>query len=239
MNNTPPVTLPGRSQAGSAPQDDPRDEDGSLTSRILRLLEADLLSGELPSGEKLKIATLKQRYNCGASPIREALSHLAAQSLVVRLENRGFLSAPLTREEFDEILCARIWLEERALKESIARGDRDWEDAIVLAHHRLRQTGRYLDAERSRVNPDWEAVHKRFHMALIAACGSTILLGFCSDLYDRNTRYRNASGRASANARDIGTEHDSLKEMTLARDYEGAIAVLREHYRRTGWFSLE
>jgi DNA-binding GntR family transcriptional regulator len=201
---------------------------------MVRRLEDDLLSGRLNPGERLRIASLKKRYKCGATPIREALSRLSAQSLVEKLENRGFRAAPLSKNEFDEVLRARNWLEDRALRESIARGDDAWEEEIVLAHFRLRATQRFSDDAKTIQNLAWEAVHKRFHMALIGACGSSILLGFCSDLYDRNTRYRNAAAQSSSRYRNLEAEHDRLKDLVISRQADAAVETLLEHYSQTG-----
>lgn len=216
----------------------PAQDGASLTTQLVRRIESDLLASNLTPGARLKIASLKERYRCGATPIREALSRLSAGSLVEKLDNRGFRAAALSRVEFEEVLQARKWLEERALREAIARGGQAWEEGIILAHYRLRTTRRYIDEARTIQNPEWEETHKRFHMALIAACGSSILLEYCSDLYDRNTRYRVAAAQKKANRRDLKGEHDALKDLTISRQADAAVQALMDHYSRTGIYSI-
>ena len=85
----------------------------------------------------------------------------------------------ISAEDLAEITKTRCWLEEIALRESIAARTTAWEEALVLAHHRLAKTPRSLSAERFEDNPEWEPLHRAFHRALIGGCGSRWLLGFC------------------------------------------------------------
>ena len=204
----------------------------SLTCRIYARLRADILAGRLEPGRKLKIEELRKSY--GASPIREALSHLASDHLVERLDQRGFRVAKVSGEEFNELRMTRCWLEERALRESIAHGGPDWEERIVLAAYRLSCLPWSKSDNQYVVNGEWEILHKAFHMALISACGSAILLRFCDQLYDQNIRYRVLSNNAAFHKRDSNAEHEAIKEATLARDADHAVERLLAHYSQTG-----
>lgn len=44
----------------------------TLTNQVMEVIRQDILLGELAPGQKLVVADLKERYNVGASPIREA-----------------------------------------------------------------------------------------------------------------------------------------------------------------------
>ena len=211
----------------------------SLTSRIYAQLRADILAGRLEPGRKLKIEDLRSSYGIGASPIREALSHLASDHLVERLDQRGFRVANVSGEEFDELLKTRCWLEERALRESIAHGGSDWEERIVLAAYRLSCVPRSKSADQFIANSEWEILHKAFHMALISACGSAILLRFCDQLYDQNIRYRVLSGLSAYPERDIKVEHEAIKDAALARNADLAVERLLAHYSRTGGYLMD
>lgn len=69
---------------------------------------------------------------------------LSANGMVVREENRGFRVPSASSKELEELTRTRCWLEEIAIRESIANGDSDWEERIVLAIHWLAQrTFRY------------------------------------------------------------------------------------------------
>ncbi|MBT8169845.1 GntR family transcriptional regulator [Phaeobacter gallaeciensis] len=207
------------------------DTEGKETSAThgayLRLRDL-ILTGELPAGEKLKIEQLRKLLQTGASPVREALSLLTSDMLVERIDQRGFRAAPVSKENFEEILMLRCTLEETALRASIQNADAAWEDRLVLRHHHMNRASQ-------RKAPDFEDAHKAFHMALLDNSNLPMLARYCSQLYDLNIRYRYlAAGGESYQKRDIVAEHQSILDAALNRDTDSATAHLIEHYQSTG-----
>ncbi len=211
----------------------------SVTVQVYGKARADILTGVLEPGQKLKIDELRQAYGSGSSPIREALSLLTSDGLVERVDQRGFRVALVSAEGFDELLTTRCWLEDRALSESIAHGGKEWEERVVLAEYRLSREERSISKNAFIANQDWESCHKNFHMALISACGSSILLNFCNQLYDQNVRYRHLAGKVAYPKRNIAKEHRAIMQAALDRDTESAVAYLLDHYRETGAFLIK
>lgn len=207
-------------------------ESGPVTStqKAYQELRRLILRGALAPGRKLKVEELKAMLNTGASPIREALSLLTSDQLVERLDNRGFRTAAAGRENFEEILSLRCALEDMALRASIAHADQDWEERVILAHHRMEKTPR-------GESELFEERHKAFHMALLSNCPSAILRKFCSQLYDLNIRYRYLAGKSLGYAaRDIPAEHRGIMQAAVAADADLASERLLSHYRQTGAF---
>ena len=208
----------------------------SMTSRAYRKMKEDIISGRLEPGRKLKIEELRQKYETGTSPIREALSLLTSDHFVERIDQRGFRVAPVSDKEFTELLNTRCWLEERALRESIARGSSQWEEKVVLANYRLSRIPRSQSDNHFIANDKWEEAHKEFHMTLISECGSSLLLRFCDQLYEQNIRYRQLSGAKAYPERDIAEEHNSICDAVLSRDADLAASLLIDHYNNTSRF---
>jgi len=211
----------------------------SMTSRAYVRLKQDIISGALQPGRKLKIEELRRNYDVGTSPIREALSLLTSDHFVERIDQRGFRVSNVSAEEFEELLKTRCWLEERALRESIARGSDQWEEKVVLANYRLSRIPRSEAADHFVANDQWEKQHKIFHMTLISECGSSMLLKFCDQLYDQNVRYRQLSGTKAYPTRDVAEEHSAICDSVLARDADLAAKLLVDHYQRTSNFLME
>jgi len=212
------------------PQPDPGQSTASATRRAYLNLREMILTGRLTPGDRLKVDTLKDLLKTGASPIREALSLLTSDQLVERLDQRGFRVAAVGEAQFREILKLRCALEDMALRASIAGGGPEWEENLVLTHHRLTRATRE-DAT------GFEHHHKAFHMALLSKCQSPILLKFCGQLYDLNIRYRHLAGRSGGYAsRDVAGEHAEILNAALDRDADRASRSLIRHYRRTGQF---
>lgn len=202
----------------------------SETNRVYRELRDRIISGRIPPGERLKVETLKSVLNVGTSPIREALSLLTSDQLVERIDRRGFRAAQAGADHFAEILRLRCALEDLALRESIEKGDDRWEEELIVTHHRLSRADRSDTA-------GFEEKHKAFHMTLLSACNSPILMRFCSQLYDLNIRYRYLANRAVYySKRNIAKEHAQILDAVVDRDAERASERLMAHYRKTGDF---
>ena len=53
-------------------------------------VKQDIIEGSLKGGQPLKIDPLKERYQIGGSPIREALNQLAAENFIKFIPAKGF-----------------------------------------------------------------------------------------------------------------------------------------------------
>lgn len=205
----------------------------TLASDVYGRLRHDILSGVLPPGEKLRAEYLRDRYSVGNSPIREALNRLSSDGLVVREDQKGFHVATVSRSELEELVRTRCWLEEIALRESIANGGTAWEEDLVLAFHRLTRVPRSSNERTYSANPEWEVRHRDFHMALIGAAGSRWLVSFCSQLNDQADRYRQFAVAASYPKRNELDEHRAIFEAAVNGNADEAVDLLKAHYQRT------
>lgn len=196
-------------------------------------LRADLLGGVLEPGSKLAIEALAERYEASPTPLREALNRLVSDGMVERREQRGFVVAGISADDLAEITKTRCWLEEIALRESISAHTAEWEENLVLAHHRLARTPRSLSDSRFEDNPEWEPLHRAFHRALIGGCGSRWLLGFCEQLADQHHRYRRLSAPRAFRKRGVASEHQQQMESAIAGRADEAVALLHAHFERT------
>lgn len=213
----------------------PRDKTqvSSATQGAYLALRKLIVAGDLKPGEKLKIETLRDLLNIGASPIREALSLLTSDNLVERLDQRGFRAAPINRANFDEILALRCELEDMALRKSLENRTEAWEETVVLSHHRMVRA-------QTKDTGDFEDLHKDFHMTLLANCDWPILQKFCSQLYDLNIRYRYVAAKATNyQSRDVSSEHAAILDAIIAQDAKAASENLIGHYNKTGEYFRE
>jgi DNA-binding GntR family transcriptional regulator len=216
-----------------------RQVDGSvsatLATSVFERLRCDILAGVIAPGEKLRIDALRERYGVGASPLREALNRLSALHLVEQIEQRGFRVTLITRAQLLELAQTRCWISEIAVREAISHGDAAWEEAIVLAHHRLRRCHDRI----SGPTREWELLHRRFHTALIAACPSHWILDFHETLFDLSDRVRHLSTREDRDSRDVKGEHQAIMEAVTSRDTAKAIELLNAHFSLTADIAIK
>ncbi len=205
----------------------------TAATRIYERLRRDIVTGRLAPGLKLGIDFLSERYAAGAIPVREALNRLASDGLAERHDQRGFFVAGVGIDDWRELVTTRCWAESKALEVSIANRNQDWEETVVLAAHRLSRTPFTLSEDLFDLNPDWEARHREFHMALIANCGSSYLLRFCEDLMNKAERYRYLADSKVYASRRRDDEHRRIMDAAIDGDHAGAVALLCDHYSLT------
>ena len=88
----------------------------SLTHNAYARLRTELLSSRLAPGEKLKIEVLCEKFSVGSSAVREALSRLASEGLVVSEPQRGFRVAPLSLDSLRDLTDVRCKIEGLCLR---------------------------------------------------------------------------------------------------------------------------
>jgi DNA-binding GntR family transcriptional regulator len=195
--------------------------------RAYRHIRRDILFGRLAPAQKLKLDGLKESYGVSISTLRELLSRLTSEGLIVAEGARGFEVAPISPENLKEVANLRQLLECHAMALSFATGDMEWEGRVVAAHHKLAMVeSRMLAGDRGA--PDlWKRYDWEFHHALISACGSKAHLDAHSAAYDKYLRYQMIAVvfRGEIAAR----EHRQLLECALRRDTKSAQGVLIKH----------
>src|SRR4051812_38527758 len=205
----------------------------TLSERAASLLEHDIISGTLAPGARLGIVDLVQRYEIGATPLREGLSRLVSRGLIIGIGQRGFRVANISRDDLLDITRMRTVVEIEALRLAIELGDDAWEAGVLGALHQMRRhIERTADAFREGA-PDFDRLHKGFHTALLAACGSQRLLAAHSDLYDQAYRYRRVMMRSFDDGDDFVAVHQRLADRILARDLESSSSMLTQHLLST------
>ena len=162
---------------------------GTLASSAYAQLRQEIIGGAQQPGSRLHIKHLCERFGVGLSPMREALNRLSAEGLVRQFDQRGFRVAPLDVEDLRDLTRMRCWLNEAALRAAIMAGDAAWEEALVVAHHRLMRAPRAIDRADGQRSPVWERAHRDFHTTLIATCGSRRMLEQCEALFDAADRF--------------------------------------------------
>ena len=208
----------------------------TVGERVYRRLRADILFGRLAPSQRLKLDAMKEAYGVSISTLRELLSRLTSEGLIVAESARGFEVAPVSPENFREIANLRQLLECHALERSFAAGDLDWEGRVVAAHHKLalmekRAAANGGDQGELLKRYDWE-----FHQALLSACGSKVLLEAHGEIFDKYLRYLII---AVVFRGEIAVqEHRQLLEYALARDAKAAQAVLVKHIQECVTFTL-
>ncbi len=201
------------------------------SDRMFVSLRDDILACRLLPGSKLRINDITATSEVSLGAVREALSRLGAEGLVVAESQKGYRVSPLSVEDLRDLTEARVEIERIALSRSIAQGDLEWETNVVAAWHRLSKISKQLSESPNGLE-QWAAAHGGFHLALVAACGSNKLLQIRAQLYQQSERYRCYSG-VVARERNVLAEHQKIFDATIARDAAAATEAMTKHLRLT------
>jgi DNA-binding GntR family transcriptional regulator len=190
-------------------------------------IRADIITGVLPPGMKLKLEVLRRDYGASVSTLRETLSRLVSEKLVLAEGQRGFEVMPISAENLLDVAALRKFLETNALRQSFAQGDVDWEARVISAHHKLAQMEARM-AEGDRADTDlWKRYDWQFHQALVSACGSQVLMDAHATVFERYLRYQMIA--LSYRGAIAAAEHLAMKEAALRRDADEACNLLARH----------
>lgn len=210
---------------------------GTLSRDIKDRLREDIVTGVLKPGARLRLDEVRKNYGIGMSPLREALFQLSVEGLTDLEDRRGFRVAPVSTAKLRDITFMRLELECMALKLSIKNGSRDWEAQILSTLDDLAAVS--LCQDNGSVAPEWEARHRSFHDALVAACGSDWLLHFRAILGDQWARYRQLCIRYTRRDRNVLVEHRAIAEAAVAREADDAVYLMSKHIRLSTQIILE
>lgn len=209
----------------------PPDGSPTLAGFVHDAVRREVLGGTLTPGQRLRLVDLASRFGVSQSVVREALTRLSEQHLVVAAPQQGFRVVSLSRPDLLELTEARAELESLVLRLAVRRGDVDWESGVVAAHHRL---AHHSHAAGEGGLETWFAAHEEFHHRLMAGCGNRRLIDLAASLRGAADLYRRWSRPIGRDHdRDVVAEHRALLDAVVARDEDAAADVLRRHVERT------
>ncbi|TAM38002.1 MAG: GntR family transcriptional regulator [Burkholderiaceae bacterium] len=202
----------------------------TLIERAYAQLRDDIVEGRLAPGAKLRVEHLKDRYGVGAGTLREAITRLVSDALVVAEGQRGFRVAPIAIEDLEDLTRLRVHIEIEALRQSIRNGGAPWREQLQLAYDELSAVEQPISLQDRR---RWEQLNIRFHEALIAAGASAWTYRVLRLLSRHGERYRRYAMALLDSGRDVHKEHTEIFEFAMAGHDARAALALEAHIRNT------
>jgi DNA-binding GntR family transcriptional regulator len=142
-------------------------------SRVREKLREDIVGGYFPSGKRLKIAELVERYSVSQMPIREALQQLQGEGLIVIEPNKGAHVRQIDQRFLENMYDIRQLIEVYLTVKSIDHIQE--KDIRELAQIQ----GKYERAAKNRDYALCAKLNKLFHMTIYTVAnnpeGSQIL----------------------------------------------------------------
>jgi DNA-binding GntR family transcriptional regulator len=222
----------------------PEDEnEPALVDAIAQAIQADVLSGSLASGTKLRQEALAARFGVSRTPIREALRKLEAARVIEVIPRRGALiRTPTTKEIRDAYLVrseleglaadlAARWIHDEQISE-LRRADEMFSRAVhdFVANKATGPTPS-LSAD-----VDWIRANDLFHEVIFEAAGNDLLTKLIGDLHQVFPRQLTwlALSRDSHLLSSNAVQHRQIREAIERRDSVAARDLMTNHIQRAG-----
>ncbi len=207
----------------------------TLTRAVFAQIRSDILAGTYEPGVKLSPRVLASGSGVSMSVVREALTRLAEQGLVIAEPQLGFSVVNLDMDDVRDISALRILIEGAALRQAVVHADVEYEARVLASHHRLARTPAWADDAERTLTEEWSHAHAVFHAALLSASPSTRLRDLAKTLRETAELYRRWSGMASREhgRRDVAGEHRALMQAVLDREADPAVVLLTDHINTT------
>tara|TARA_B100000497_G_scaffold127937_1_gene171875 strand:- start:2954 stop:3598 length:645 start_codon:yes stop_codon:yes gene_type:complete len=195
----------------------------STVQRIESVLMEEISVGELSPGVRLDEAGLAERFGVSRTPIREALSRLTAQGILIPGEKRGVFVAQYSREELSQIFeamheietaCARIASQRLNL---LARTDIEFAQADCMA------------AAEAGDRPGYLRANEAFHIAIYQATGNPYMAEIATEFRRRTGPFRAKKFATKEDLIRSAKSHQSLIDNIFSEDSTTASNGMRFH----------
>jgi DNA-binding GntR family transcriptional regulator len=204
----------------------------ATVDELAATLQARVLSGEIPSGTRLRQEALAEEFGVSRTPVREALRKLQATGLVEVRPHRGALVRVPTARAIREAYEVRAELEGLAAELAATR-IRD--DQLVRLHEAVSLFRRLIE-EGTREVDEWSRANDLFHQTIQEAAGNKRLVEMLTHLH--RTFPRDLTGVVLSGSRGLLREnlaqHEEILRAIEGHDPEEARRLMTEHVRRAG-----
>jgi len=192
---------------------------------VYAVLRTAILDGTLPPGGQLREVHIATDLGISRSPLREAMSRLEEEGLIVKVPFRGSFVAEVSAREVAEIASVRLLVEPYAAELS----------AEVLCgpgRPQLMQTVEDLHhaTEKNDIPASIDA-HLRFHRLFYDFSGNSVLQNLWNGWETKLRLYLAVDHRTYSDLQVIAVEHQKLAELALEGDINRFRQELAAHFQ--------
>ena len=198
----------------------------TLSERVFHNLKEEIVSGNIPQGQKISEVNLATRFNISRGPLREALRQLESINLIERTPHSGSKVISLTYSKIRELYQIREAMEGYATRLASAEMTQSEIDGLY----------RLLDQHNEQVQSSGEHVYIQqegnldFHYYIYSKCNNQWLFDYIDNkLYQLLRMCRQHTAKISSRA-DLGLiEHTAIVNAISNRDGELSELLMRRH----------
>ena len=198
--------------------------EGNTAAVIYDRLRSDILSGKLLPGTPLSQLTIAREGGTSRGPVREAMSRLQQDQLVIGFANRRFNVAPFNVADLEAVLILHLVNIAFAARASVP----------LLTEREVAQLERHCRELEVAVDTDWQAwerAYREFAIVLVGRAGDRVV-ALIASLIDNIQRYRANLLDPFPRVYAGGAGFRKITEAAHARDGDAAFRYFVELFGR-------
>lgn len=206
-----------------------------LSDTLYHTLKEMIVFGQIPPNERLMPEVLAEQFGVSATPVREALTRLAAERFIVVLPRRGFRAAQPSRQQIIDLWQVRYGLE-AAAGELVIEALREGQlEEGALEHLRDLQEALERGLESGIDHRKHLELNAEFHQAIVELSGNQLLKNLYRDIQLHLIGAWVQRGLDSWRDRLSfeAEEHRSILQALKARDPAAYREAVHRHIRRS------
>jgi DNA-binding GntR family transcriptional regulator len=190
---------------------------------VLAELRRLIASGGLRPGEQIVQDALAVELGVSRVPLREALKILEGEGQVTYVAHRGYFVTQLSLSDLLEVYRIRELLEAEAVQAAVPLMTVEDVERLEEAERDVQAAAEVADVV------TMTQANRRFHFALIEACGLPRLVRLIALLWDATEVYRSVYYNEPCNREVVQAEHRAVVQAVKAGDAAEALLVLGRH----------
>jgi DNA-binding GntR family transcriptional regulator len=193
-----------------------------------------ILLGEYQPDERLVLKDLSKSLSLSAIPLRESLNNLEKDGLVIQTPHQGFRVAPLSVNEFEELLAIRLSLELTALPHTIRNiTDEQILHLASLTEEMFSYWEKYKNSPATlNIKKEFMTMNKELHIGMASASKLIHLPGMLARIFDLSHRYMNIMEHIVGIGEVDVREHVEMVNLIKEKNEEKLKKLLESHYER-------
>ena len=196
------------------------------TWTVYHRIRESILVGTIAPGSEISQVQVASQLGVSRGPVREAMRMLQSEGLLETEVNKVSRVSSFSLDDLEQLYGMRIVQEVLAIRISVPRfTSEDFDQLRTYLREMEELAGRDLDR--------WRAVHRNFHLALVAYAGDR-MLRIIREFHDHAGRYVVLYISGEPRAWSVGAvEHREIVEACINRDAALAGERLARHLART------
>lgn len=211
----------------------------TLSEQIYQILRTDIVTGRVSMGQKLTLKMLQERFGVSSTPIREALTRLAEDELVIYDSNIGVKVISLDAQDLRELYGFMGDLDALAIRYAA----RHPEQQELL--HQLEKTVEFTRSmlQRQNLTPEqidaWIESSDNFHLLFYRYCGNHRLVRAAQKLRSQLTIFSFRYEADLDTQREIDACHHEIFSAYKQGDIAEAERLMVAHLQKSLKYALK